>query len=57
MKDRRLTPETPRLGTPYPDEEQFQKILVLQSPLSPRIPSTSLQNMPGDGSIMVLKRF
>ena len=57
MKDSRSTTETPRLGTPYPDEEQLQKIVVLQSPLSPRIPTSSLQDMPGDGSILVLKRF
>lgn len=57
MKDRRPTPETPRSVTPYPDTENFEKILVLQSPLSPRIPMSSLQSMPDDGSILVLKQF
>lgn len=31
--------------------------MVLQSPLSPRIPMSSLQSMPDDGSIRVLKQF
>ena len=57
MKDRRPTPETPRSATPYPDAENFEKILVLQSPLSPRIPMSSLKSMPDDGSIRVLKQF
>ncbi|KAJ8115380.1 hypothetical protein OPT61_g2970 [Boeremia exigua] len=57
MKDRRPTPETPKTGTPYPDAAQFEKILVLQSPLSPRIPMSSLQSMPDDGSIKILKQF
>ncbi|UPX20562.1 uncharacterized protein EKO05_0010790 [Ascochyta rabiei] len=57
MKDRRPTPETPGSGTVYPDAEQFEKIMVLQSPLSPRIPMASIQNLPDDGSIRVLKQF
>ena len=58
MKNRRPTPETPREATPYPGAaEQFEKILVLQSPLSPRIPISSLESMPDDGSIRVLKQF
>lgn len=57
MKDRRPTPETPGSTTPYPDAEQFEKIMVLQSPLSPRIPMSSIQNLPDDGSIRVLKQF
>ena len=31
--------------------------MVLQSPLSPRIPMASIQNLPDDGSIRVLKQF
>ena len=31
--------------------------MVLQSPLSPRIPITSLHNMPDDGTILILKHF
>jgi hypothetical protein len=57
MKNRRPTPETPKSVTQYPDAEQFEKIMVLQSPLSPRIPMSSLQKMPDDGSIRVLKQF
>ncbi|KAF1359343.1 hypothetical protein EJ07DRAFT_166325 [Lizonia empirigonia] len=57
MKDRRPTPETPRSATPHPDAEQFEKIMVLQSPLSPRIPMSSIQSLPDDGTIRVLKQF
>jgi hypothetical protein len=31
--------------------------MILQSPLSPRIPITSLHNMPDDGTILILKHF
>lgn len=31
--------------------------MVLQSPLSPRIPITSLHDMPDDGTILILKHF
>jgi hypothetical protein len=31
--------------------------MILQSPLSPRIPISALQTMPDNGSIMVLKHF
>ena len=54
--DRGPTPETPGRTTPHPDQ-QGEKILVLQSPLDPRIPIDSLQNMPDDGTILILKHF
>ncbi|KAF1966521.1 hypothetical protein BU23DRAFT_544186 [Bimuria novae-zelandiae CBS 107.79] len=51
------TPETPGGLSPYPDKLNSERIMVLQSPLSPRIPITSLHNMPDDGTILILKHF
>jgi hypothetical protein len=35
----------------------MEKIMILQSPLDPKIPIDSLQGMPDDGAILVLKYF
>ena len=43
--------------SPYPDKFNSERIMILQSPLSPRIPITSLHNMPDDGTILILKHF
>ncbi|KAF1850352.1 uncharacterized protein K460DRAFT_272527 [Cucurbitaria berberidis CBS 394.84] len=55
------TPETPGVhtGTPHPDKiDSGEKIMILQSPLDPRIPITSLRGiMPDDGTILTLKHF
>lgn len=53
------TPETPGVhtGTPHPDNLLGEKIMILQSPLDPRIPIDSLQGMPDDGTILILKHF
>ncbi|KAH8711892.1 hypothetical protein GQ44DRAFT_689821 [Phaeosphaeriaceae sp. PMI808] len=51
------TPETPAVGTPHPDSFNLEKILILQSPLDPKIPIDSLQGMHDDGAILVLKHF
>jgi hypothetical protein len=48
---------SPRDSAIFPDVEYFEKIMVLQSPLSPRIPISALQGMPDNGSIMALKHF
>ena len=44
---RNPTPETPGGLTPHPDAkvEGLEKIMILQSPLDPRIPIDSLDNM------------
>ncbi|KAH7070148.1 hypothetical protein FB567DRAFT_573641 [Paraphoma chrysanthemicola] len=55
--NRRPTPETPAIGTPHPDSFNLEKIMILQSPLDPKIPIGSLQGMPDDGAILVLKHF
>lgn len=55
--NRRPTPETPAVGTPHPDSFNLEKIMILQSPLDPKIPIGSLQGMPDDGAILVLKHF
>ncbi|KAF1953675.1 hypothetical protein CC80DRAFT_494275 [Byssothecium circinans] len=55
--DRGPTPETPGSTTPYPDKQNSEKIMILQSPLDPRIPIDSLQGMPDDGTILILKHF
>ncbi|EFQ95628.1 hypothetical protein PTT_05757, partial [Pyrenophora teres f. teres 0-1] len=54
------TPETPGVhtGTPHPDRVSLgETITILRSPLDPRIPIDSLQGMPDDGTILVLKHF
>ncbi|KAF2027120.1 hypothetical protein EK21DRAFT_115122 [Setomelanomma holmii] len=51
------TPETPAVGTPHPDSFNLEKIMILQSPVDPKIPIESLQGMPDDGAILVLKHF
>lgn len=48
---------SPKANASYPDVEYFEKIMVLQSPLSPRVPISALQGMPDNGSIIVLKHF
>jgi hypothetical protein len=35
----------------------MEKIMIFQSPLDPKIPIDSLQGMPDDGAILVLKHF
>ncbi|CAI6331829.1 unnamed protein product [Periconia digitata] len=55
--DRGPTPETPGATTPLPDKANSEKIMILQSPLDPRIPIDSLQGMPDDGTILILKHF
>ena len=37
--------------------EKFERILILRSPLDPKIPIDSLQELPDDGTILVLKHF
>ncbi|OAL52599.1 hypothetical protein IQ07DRAFT_505038 [Pyrenochaeta sp. DS3sAY3a] len=54
------TPETPGIhtGTPHPDKAELgESIMILQSPLDPKIPMESLQGMPDDGTILILKHF
>ncbi|KAF2847502.1 hypothetical protein T440DRAFT_491936 [Plenodomus tracheiphilus IPT5] len=57
------TPETPGIhtgntGTPHPDSGHGgEKIMILRSPLDPRIPIDALQGMPDDGTIVILKHF
>lgn len=53
------TPETPGVhtSTPHPDNPLGEKIMILQSPLDPRIPINSLAGMPDDGTILILKHF
>ncbi|RII12944.1 hypothetical protein CUC08_Gglean005062 [Alternaria sp. MG1] len=54
------TPETPGIHTtsPHPDKfNQGEKIMILRSPLDPRIPIDSLGGLPDDGTILVLKHF
>ncbi|CAO2658311.1 Nn.00g060340.m01.CDS01 [Neocucurbitaria sp. VM-36] len=54
------TPETPGVhtATPHPDKANIgEKIMILQSPLDPRIPINSLEGMPDDGTILILKHF
>ncbi|KAH5383217.1 hypothetical protein HBI38_228920 [Parastagonospora nodorum] len=36
------TPETPAVGTPHPESSNLEKIMILQSPLDPKIPIDSL---------------
>lgn len=55
--NRGTTPETPGVHTPHPDMVNLEKIMILQSPLDPRIPIDSLQGMPDDGTILILKHF
>lgn len=43
------TPETPAVSTPHPDSFNLEKIMILQSPLDPKIPIDSLHGMPDDG--------
>ena len=50
------TPETPGVTTPHPDMGA-EKIMILQSPMDPRIPIDSLRGMPDDGAIVILKHF
>jgi hypothetical protein len=57
LNKHRSPPASPKANVLYPDVEYFEKIMVLQSPLSPRIPISALQGMPDNGSIMVLKHF
>ncbi|KAF2175897.1 hypothetical protein K469DRAFT_609184 [Zopfia rhizophila CBS 207.26] len=55
---RRPASEIPGVTSPTPTaEEPSEKIIILRSPLDPRIPINSLQNMPDDGTILVLKHF
>jgi hypothetical protein len=42
-------PETPAYGTPHPDSVNFEKIMVLQSPLDPEIPIDSVREVADDG--------
>jgi hypothetical protein len=51
------TPETPAVSTPHPDSFNLEKIMILQSPLDPKILIGSLQGMPDNGAILVLKHF
>lgn len=54
------TPETPGVhtSTPHPDNSTLgEKIMILRSPLDPRIPISSLESMPDDGTILILKHF
>ncbi|EMD64562.1 hypothetical protein COCSADRAFT_90251 [Bipolaris sorokiniana ND90Pr] len=58
--NRRPTPETPGIHTPSPhpnNKNQGEKIMILRSPLDPRIPINSLDGLPDDGTILVLKHF
>ncbi|KAL5395216.1 hypothetical protein PMIN04_012927 [Paraphaeosphaeria minitans] len=55
--NREPIPETPGGISPHPMQSGVEKIMILQSPLSPRIPITSLHNMPDDGTILILKHF
>ncbi|RMZ73740.1 hypothetical protein GMOD_00009508 [Pyrenophora seminiperda CCB06] len=58
--NRGLTPKTPGIHTtsPHPDKfNQGEKIIILRSPLDPRIPIDSLGGLPDDGTILVLKHF
>jgi hypothetical protein len=51
------TPETPAVSTPHPDSFNLEKIMILQSPLDPKIPIDSLHGMPDDGKRSVYKPF
>ncbi|CBX98999.1 hypothetical protein IAQ61_001276 [Plenodomus lingam] len=57
------TPEMPGIHTGNPPKPRRdagvnkEKIMILRSPLDPRIPIDSLLNMPDDGTILVLKHF
>lgn len=54
------TPETPGIHTtsPHPNaKKQGERIMILRSPLDPRIPINSLDGLPDDGTILVLKHF
>ena len=55
------TPETPGIHTTSPHPDKFkngsEKIMILRSPLDPRIPINSLDGLPDDGTILVLKHF
>lgn len=42
-------PETPVPSTPHPGTFDLEKIMILQSPLDPRIPIDSLQETPDSG--------
>ncbi|KAF2123545.1 hypothetical protein P153DRAFT_426952 [Dothidotthia symphoricarpi CBS 119687] len=53
----RPTPEVPGNTTPHPSRTRSQDIMILQSPLDPRIPIGSLNGIPDDGSILILKNF
>lgn len=55
--DCRPTPVTPGSTTPYPEQNGFEKITILQSPLDPRIPVDALKSIPDDGTILILKHF
>jgi hypothetical protein len=48
------TPETPAVGTPHPDSFNLEKIMILQSPLDPKIPIDSLRGLADDGKSTVL---
>lgn len=50
--DRGPTPETPRVSTPHPDIFNSEKIMILQSPLDPKIPIDSLEGMPDNGKLI-----
>ncbi len=54
------TPETPGIhtGSSQSGVSSFgEKIVILRSPLDPKIPIESLQGLPDDGTILILKHF
>jgi hypothetical protein len=51
--NRGQTPETPAVGTPHPDSFNLEKIMILQSPLDPKIPIDSLRGLADDGKLTV----
>jgi hypothetical protein len=52
--NRGQTPETPAVGTPHPDSFNLEKIMILQSPLDPKIPIDSLRGLADDGKPTIL---
>lgn len=54
------TPETPGIHTGSSQSGTStwgEKIVILRSPLDPKIPIESLQGLPDDGTILILKHF